>query len=72
MREQILAGGAAVTSASAFLVDAPWPVAVGFGLVGYLVLLSASVFPQESRDRLDWWRDRRRHRREVEKGRRAK
>jgi len=41
-----------------------WMAAIAFGCLtlGLGVVALQSVFPQESAHRLDWWRDRRRHR----------
>ncbi|WP_141578804.1 hypothetical protein [Actinomadura sp. WMMA1423] len=48
------------------LAGAPWWLIVGaYGCIamGLIVMLVQTIFPQESVDRLEWWRDRRRHQR---------
>ncbi|MFI7643353.1 hypothetical protein [Nonomuraea sp. NPDC049400] len=48
------------------LAGAPWWITVGaygcFALV-LIVMVVQTIFPQESADRLEWWRDHRRHQR---------
>jgi hypothetical protein len=41
------------------LAGAPWWIAA----LVLIVALVQTIFPQNSSDRLEWWRDRRRHRR---------
>lgn len=60
-----LVGASAVTALPhtvLALVGAPWRGLLLAPLPGAAVVLVASVFPQSSRDRLEWWRDWRRHR----------
>ncbi|MFH8683231.1 hypothetical protein [Streptomyces lydicus] len=51
----------AVPPGTAALAGAPWQVVVGISLASMLVGVLGTVFPQNSRDRLLWWRDRRRY-----------
>ena len=44
------------------LTGAPWWILLAASLPGALTLILQSLLPQNSRDRLEWWRDRRRHR----------
>jgi hypothetical protein len=59
----VVAGSGSLTS---ILLGAPWWLTAAvfscFAL-GLIVVAVQSVFPQESADRLAWWRDRRRHQR---------
>lgn len=51
---------AGVSGAVSALAGAPWWLsAAGFGLCafGLVVMAIQAVFPQESGDRLDWWRE---------------
>lgn len=41
---------------------APWWIVLVSGMLGTLVIGLQSVFPQDSADRLAWWRDHRRYR----------
>ncbi|MEU6798986.1 hypothetical protein ABZ907_45455 [Nonomuraea wenchangensis] len=43
------------------LAGAPWRITV----LVLIVAVIQAIFPQESGDRLEWWRDRRRHQRLV-------
>ncbi|MFF0191072.1 hypothetical protein [Streptomyces sp. NPDC005244] len=43
------------------LSGAPWWILLAASLPGALALILQTLLPQNSRDRLDWWRDRRRH-----------
>ncbi|MER6046633.1 hypothetical protein ABT168_04035 [Streptomyces sp. NPDC001793] len=51
----------AVPPGTAALAGAPWQVVVGVSVASMLVGVLSTVFPQNSRDRLLWWRDRRRY-----------
>lgn len=51
----------AVPPGTAALAGAPWQVVVGISAASMLMGVLGTVFPQNSRDRLLWWRDRRRH-----------
>lgn len=42
------------------IIGAPWWIAMMVVIATLLCTLVQSVFPQESADRLEWWRDRRR------------
>ncbi|MFE1170917.1 hypothetical protein [Streptomyces sp. NPDC058773] len=46
---------------TAALAGAPWQVVVAISTASMLVGVLSAVFPQNSRDRLMWWRDRRRY-----------
>ncbi|WP_372404943.1 hypothetical protein [Streptomyces luteireticuli] len=46
---------------SAALAGAPWWTLLLTSLPGAAALLASAVIPQNSHDRLEWWRDRRRH-----------
>ncbi|WP_329112863.1 hypothetical protein [Streptomyces sp. NBC_01465] len=41
---------------------APWWILLAASLPGALTLILQAALPQNSRDRLEWWRDRRSHR----------
>jgi hypothetical protein len=59
-------GAAGIGGAASVLIGAPWWLtAVSFGCLalGLIVAAIQAVFPQESADRLAWWRDRRGHQR---------
>lgn len=51
--------GAGVTSV---LAGAPWWFVGLVVLAGSAVAVVREVFPQNSKDRLEWWKDRREHR----------
>lgn len=56
----------AISSAASALIGAPWWLAAaGLVYLGLSLITAAiqAVFPQESADRLTWWRDRREHQR---------
>ncbi|MFI0220353.1 hypothetical protein [Streptomyces lydicus] len=60
-----LLGAGAVTSvppAALAFAGAPWWALVIASLPGAAALLLQAALPQNSKDRLEWWRDRRRHR----------
>ncbi|GAA1376572.1 hypothetical protein GCM10009612_75080 [Streptomyces beijiangensis] len=44
---------------------APWWALLVATLPGAVVLVLQAVLPQNSHDRLEWWRDRRRHREQL-------
>ncbi|GGU82699.1 hypothetical protein GCM10010211_55920 [Streptomyces albospinus] len=48
---------------------APWWALVIASLPGTAVLILQALLPQNSRDRLEWWRDRRRHREHLAQSR---
>jgi hypothetical protein len=58
---------ASLTGTVSAIAGVPWEITITvviFTLVVSLaVVVLESVFPQESADRLAWWRDHRRHRR---------
>ncbi|AQY20545.1 hypothetical protein T261_07327 [Streptomyces lydicus] len=69
-----LVGAATVTSpVLMWNTGAPWWVIVLLTVLAAACAALNSVFPQASRDRLEWWRDRRRHQRlrAVRRGQRA-
>lgn len=67
----VLGAGAAsaVSPAALALSGAPWWALVVFTLPGAFALLLHASLPQDSHDRLEWWRDRRRHRERLAKAR---
>jgi len=58
-------GGTAGCVSALVHVGAPWWVIVVVAVSASVVGVVQLVFPQDSHDRLDWWRDRRRHRERV-------
>ena len=55
---------AGIGGVAAALAGAPWWITVGaYGcfVLALIVVVVQTIFPQESADRLEWWRDRRRH-----------
>lgn len=60
----LLGAGAAtsVPPAALAFAGAPWWALVIASLPGAAALLLQAALPQNSKDRLEWWRDRRRHR----------
>ena len=67
MRGAVVGSGAAAagTISAMQLAGAPWgaivAVAAVCALVAAVVALAQTMIPQDSGDRLEWWRDRRRH-----------
>lgn len=58
-------GGVAGVGLALAWSGAPWWATLLVVLVFCPVLLVQAIFPQNSRDRLAWWRDRRKHIRET-------
>lgn len=56
----VVAGSSGLISV---LLGAPWWLTAEVFTLYLVVVAVQSVFPQESADRLAWWRDRRRHQR---------
>lgn len=63
----MLGAGAATSAPPAALAfaGAPWWALVITSLPGAAALLLQAALPQNSKDRLEWWRDRRRHREQL-------
>ncbi|WP_329112881.1 hypothetical protein [Streptomyces sp. NBC_01465] len=57
-----ISAASSVPPAALAVSGAPWWALLVATLPGAMALMLQSVFPQNSQDRLEWWRDRRRHR----------
>lgn len=68
MRNTLASTGGAGGVLVAHLAGAPWYALTGCTVLLLVVIGVQSVFPQESADRLAWWKDRRRDRRSRLRG----
>lgn len=59
------AGLSGLGTVSAALAQAPWWATVTIGFVSLATTALATVFPQDSADRLSWWQDWNKHRERV-------
>ncbi|MFD8378257.1 hypothetical protein ACFV2X_06760 [Streptomyces sp. NPDC059679] len=66
-----LGAGAVIPPAAPVLAAAPWWAALPGSLPGGLALALQASLPRTSKDRLAWWRDRRRHREDLARSRAA-